>query len=140
MKMLTGISLRALVIALFAFYVAPLIPLSVLTSAPNFFGVESGQRIPLWQSSVLLIFAWFYAIAPVGAAYFAAKLARHQPLLHGLIVGIVGGILVTLWMHSESAAFEYMLALVVVSCGLFGGWLWRYRNDGPAEVSNSDRS
>ena len=126
--MLNGIKLSALLIALFAFYLAPLLPLTVITSIPNFFGAEPGQRFRLWQSPVLLVLAWFYAIAPVGAAYLAAKLARQQPLLHGLIVGLVGATVVTVWVQGDSLEFELLLALLVASCGLFGGWLWRYRN------------
>ena len=126
--MLKGIKLRALLIALFAFYVAPLLPLIVITSIPNFFGAEPGQRFRLWQSPFVLVLAWFYAIAPVGASYFAAKLARQQPLFHGLIVGLVGAVLVVVWVRGDSPVFEVLLALLVASCGLFGGWLWRYRN------------
>jgi hypothetical protein len=74
------------------------------------------------------VVAWFYAFAPVGAAYFAAKLARQQPLLHGLIVGLVGAVLVVVWVRGDSPMFETLVASLVVSCGLFGGWLWRYRN------------
>jgi hypothetical protein len=65
-----------LLIALFAFYIAPLLPLIVISSIPNFFGAESGQRYRLWQSPFLLVLAWFYAIAPVCAGYMAAKLAQ----------------------------------------------------------------
>jgi len=71
--MIRGIRWRALFIALFAFYVAPLLPLIVISSIPNFFDVEPGQRYRIWESPFLLVLAWFYAIAPVGAAYLAAK-------------------------------------------------------------------
>jgi hypothetical protein len=126
--MLKGIKLRALIIALFAFYLAPLLPLIVITSIPNFFGAEPGQRFRIWQSPFVLVLAWFYAIAPVGAAYFAAKLARRQPLLHGLIVGLVGAAFVVLWVRGDGLMFEVVFALLVVGSGLFGGWLWRYRS------------
>jgi len=126
--MIRRIKLRALLISLFAFYVAPLLPLIVISSIPNFFGAEPEQRFRVWQSPFLLVLAWFYAIAPVGAAYFAAKLARQQPLLHGLIVGLVGASLAVLWAHGGTLVFELALALLVLFCGLFGGWLWRYRH------------
>lgn len=136
--MLRGIKLRALLIALFAFYVAPLLPLIVIISIPNFFGADPGQRLRLWQSPFVLVLAWFYAVAPVGAAYFAAKLARQQPLLHGLIVGLVGAVLVIVWVRGDSIAIEVLLASLVVSCGLFGGWLWRHRHgQGSIPPSNS---
>ena len=126
--MIRGVKWRALLISLFAFYVAPLLPLMVISSIPNFFGAEPGQRYRIWQSPFVLVLAWFYAIAPVGAAYLAAKLARQQPLLHGLIVGLVGSLLVVLWVQGGTMVFEAALALLVLACGLFGGWLWRYRH------------
>jgi hypothetical protein len=126
--MIREIKWRAVLIALFAFYVAPLLPLIVISSIPDFFGAEPGQRYRIWQSPFILVLAWFHAIAPVGAAYLAAKLARQQPLLHGLLVGLVGATMVVLWVHSGTVAFEVTLALLVLSCGLFGGWLWRYRH------------
>lgn len=129
MKSLGGIQIRAVLIALFAFYVAPILPLVVLSSAPNFLGElrVPGQRVPLWSEPFMFVLAWFYAFAPIGCGYFAARLARHQPLLHGLIVGIIGGALVALWVRG-AVVFEIGLAILIVSCGLFGGWLWRYRN------------
>lgn len=117
-----------MLIALFAFYVAPLLPLIVIASIPNFFGAEPGQRYRIWQSPFVLVLAWFYAIAPVGAAYLAARLARQQPLLHGLLVGLTGAGMVVLWVHGGTVASEMVLAMLVLSCGLFGGWLWRYRH------------
>jgi hypothetical protein len=125
--MLRSIRIRALLIALFAFYVAPLLALTVLMSVPNLLGVET-DRIPLWLSPLMLSAAWFLAIAPVCSGYFAAKLAQQQPLLHGLLVGIVGAAAVALLGRSDFLVLELVLPLIVVSSGLFGGWLWRYRN------------
>lgn len=125
---MNGIKLRAVLIALFACYVAPILPLTVLSSAPNFFGAAEpvGQRIPLWQSAGSLLLLWFWALAPVTSGYLAAKLAQQQPLLHGLLTGVVGGVLAVLWVRG-AWFFEAIVALVVVSSGLFGGWLWRRR-------------
>lgn len=129
MKIMNGIKLRAVLIALFAFYIAPLLPLTVLSSIPNFFGAAEpvGQRIPLWQSTASLVLLWFWALAPVGSGYLAAKLAQQQPLLHGLITGATGGVLVVFWVRG-SWVFELLFALLVISCGVFGGWLWRRRS------------
>ena len=123
------VKFRAVLIALFACYIAPILPLIVLTSAPNFFGVVEpvGQRIPLWQSAGSILLLWFWALAPLGSGYLAAKLAQQQPLLHGLLTGLFGGALVVLWVQG-AWFFEAALGLLVVSCGLFGGWLWRRRN------------
>jgi hypothetical protein len=128
MKAMNGIQIRAVLIALFAFYAAPILPLIALTSAPNFFGEPPavGQRVPLWSSTGSFLLLWFWALAPVGSGYLAAKLAKQQPLLHGLLTGAVGGALVVLWVRGLWV-FELVLGLLVVACGLFGGWLWRHR-------------
>jgi len=128
MKIMNGIKIRAVLIALFAFYIAPILPLTVITSAQNFFGAAEsvGQRTPIWQSAASFLLLWFWAIAPVGSGYLAARIARQQPLLHGLVAGVVGGVLVVLWVHGMWE-FEFAAAVLIVSCGLFGGWLWRRR-------------
>jgi hypothetical protein len=128
MKMLNGIRWRALGIAVFAFYLAPILPLVVMTSIPNFFGFDPSRGHRLWQTPFVLVLAWFYAVAPVGSGYFAAKLARQQPLLHGLLIGVTGSVLALLWSQGPSYVFKASLALLIASCGLFGGWLWRHRN------------
>jgi len=129
MESMNGIKIRAVLIALFAFYIAPIVPLTVITSAQNFFGAADpiGQRIPIWQSAASLMLLWFWAVAPVGSGYLAAKIAGQQPLFHGLIAGIIGGLFAVLWGNGMWA-FELALALLVISCGLFGGWLWRCRS------------
>ena len=124
-----GVNIRAVLIALFAFYVAPLLPLTVVTSAPFILGADPHQHFSAWHGPVLLVLAWFYSIAPVGAAYLAAHLAKQVPLLHGAIVGIIGAVFAVLWMQSDLVLFELALALLVLSCGIFGGWLWKFRND-----------
>ena len=127
--MIGGIKFRALLISLFAFYIAPVLPLVVVSSIPNFFGAvpSVGERMPLWQSGASLLLLWFWAIAPVGSGYLAAKLAQQQPLLHGLLAGGVGAVLVVLGVRG-AWLFELVLALIVATCGLFGGWLWRRRS------------
>jgi hypothetical protein len=128
MNMLTGIKPSAILIALFAFYVAPLLPLVVLTSIPNFFGFEPTRGHSFWQTPLPFIAAWFLAIAPVCSSYFAAKLAGRQPLLHGLLVGMAGSLFIELTVESKVEFFKPALIAVIVLSGLFGGWLWRYRN------------
>ena len=130
MSFIRQIRVRALVIALFAFYVAPILPLIVLSSllfVSDVAPVVPGQRVYGWRaaSGGMLVVLWFWALAPVAAGYFAAKLARQQPLLHGLLVGMVGAAIAVIWVHGLFV-FEVVLALIITSCGLFGGWLWRH--------------
>jgi hypothetical protein len=127
MPTLSGIRIGAIVIALFAFYVAPLLPLFVLTSAPNFIAEDpKSQTSALY--SVSLITGWFLAIAPVGSGYLAAKLAGRMPLYHGHITGLAGAALVAIAVQGGIVFTKVLLPLVVLTSGLFGAWLWRYRN------------
>ena len=98
MSLTKNIRLRALVIAIFAFYVVPIVPLIVLSSLPivaDGAPPVPGQRVYGWSaaSGGLLIILWYWALAPVGSGYLAAKLAKQQPLLHGLLAGIAGAVL-----------------------------------------------
>jgi fluoride ion exporter CrcB/FEX len=70
----------------------------------------------------------FLVIAPVCASYFAAKLARQQPLLHGLLIGIIGAFIIGFTVYTRDQFTKVTLIAIVVLSGLFGGWLWRYRN------------
>lgn len=132
---MSGIKFGAILISIFAFYVAPALPLTVLTSMPDLFGppMAVGERISLFSFGSLasiflsLVVMWLWALAPFGSGYLAAKLAERQPLFHGLLTGAVGAVLVTLWVRG-SWIFELGFALYVVCCGLFGAWLWRCRD------------
>lgn len=131
MNLAKGVRFRALVIALFAFYVVPIVPLIVLSSLPlaaDGAPPVPGQRVYGWRaaSGGLLVILWFWALAPLGSGYFAAKLAKQHPLLHGLLAGVVGALLVVIWIQGLWA-FEFVLALMIASCGMFGGWLWHRR-------------
>lgn len=128
MGFFSGIQVRAVLIALLMFYVVPIPLLVVLTSIPNFFGFDPTQGHATMQSPFTLALVWFYALAPAGAAYLAAKKARQQPLLHGLVVGVLGSALVVLWVQSEGVVFDIIITLSATSCGVLGGWLWRYRS------------
>lgn len=131
MNLVREIRVRALVIALFAFYVAPVLPLIVLSSLPLAFDGAPpvpGQRVYGWRaaSGWMFVILWFWALAPVGSGYFAAKLAKQQPLLHGLLTGIAGAAIAVLWIQGLFV-FKFVLTLIIASCGFFGGWLWRHR-------------
>lgn len=130
--MLKNIKLGALLIAFLAWYVAPALPLVVISSIPNFFLGDPATRegVPIWQSGALLLLAWIMALAPVGSGYLAAKLAQQQPLLHGLVIGMISGLIAVLWIGAPWL-FELALAALVTCCGFFGGWLWRYRHPQP---------
>lgn len=123
----------AVLIAALASYGAPFLPMLIILSI--FGGPHEPQPL---ISSVLFLLAWWVVMAPATAGYFAAKLAQHQPLLHGLVSGIVCAILMTFLilntrhvdrpqLHPSAIKFVGTF-LLQTCCGLFGGWLWRYRN------------
>lgn len=125
-----GIRIGAVVIALFAFYVVPFLPLVVVTSVPNFLAADpKSQTSALY--SVSLIALWFLAIGPVGSGYLAAKLAGRMPLYHGLITGLAGAALVAIAVQGGILFSKVILPLIVVSSGLFGAWLWKDGNPAP---------
>jgi hypothetical protein len=129
----------AVLIATLASYGAPFPPVLIILSI--FGGPNEPQPL---IASMLFILAWFVVLAPATAGYFAAKMARHQPLLHGLVTGIVCGIamtfLVLMTPHIDRpqlhpSAIKYIGSfLLQTCCGLFGGWLWRYRNRSVIEL------
>jgi hypothetical protein len=60
---------------------------------------------------------------PVLAGYVAATLAKIQPLLHGLLVGVLlGGARVAVAQSSRAVVFAIILC---ATGGLVGGWLFR---------------
>jgi hypothetical protein len=72
MDLFRTIRFRALLIALFAFYVAPVLPLVVLSSMPFAFDGTppiAGQRVYGWRAAVggMSVVLWFWAVAPVGS-------------------------------------------------------------------------
>lgn len=127
--MLKDIKVGALLIAFLAWYIAPALPLLVISSIPNVFLGDPATRdgAPIWQNGALLLLAWVLALAPVGSGYLAAKLAQQQPLLHGLVIGMISGLIAVLWIGAPWL-FELALAALVTCCGFFGGWLWRHRH------------
>lgn len=127
MDLLLSIKWRAVLISLFAFFVAPLPLLFAITSIPNFFGFDPTKPHQLSQSPAALAMLWF-AIAPVGSAYFAAKLAKDLPLLHGLVTGLLCSLAIVLLVRDESVVFDVVALAFVSASGLFGGWLQRYRS------------
>lgn len=124
------ICFRAIVVAMACFYLMPVPALIVVTSIPNFLGFDPTRPHATSHSPVTIVLGWFYVIAPVAAGYMAAKKSRHQPLLHGLVVGVLGGLLVVLWVQGESIFFDVVIPASSACLGVIGGWFWRWRKGG----------
>jgi hypothetical protein len=58
----------------------------------------------------------------------AAKIAKSQPLLHGLLVGVLGSIMFSL-VGPLLVAFVFGL-VVTIPGSVAGAWLWKRRGDG----------
>jgi hypothetical protein len=67
------------------------------------------------------------ALAPVGAAYFAAKLAKKLRCSTALVTGVLTSAAFVLLVRDESIVADVVLTVFVTLSGVFGGWLRRYR-------------
>ncbi|HWJ07660.1 MAG TPA: hypothetical protein VNS57_17920 [Steroidobacteraceae bacterium] len=66
-------------------------------------------------------------MAPVGAGYLAAKLAKAIPLFHGFVTGVLTSAAFVLIIRGEDIVADVVIAVFVTVSGLFGGWLQRFR-------------
>ena len=80
------------------------------------------RQSPLYPFGVLLI----ATIVPAAAGFLAARIARHAPLLHGVLAPSLR-FAFSLYLL-VTAGFDAFFALVILLgplCGLAGGWLGR---------------
>ncbi|MEO6869357.1 MAG: hypothetical protein ABI168_06920 [Ginsengibacter sp.] len=89
-----------------------------------------------WLIVVVLIYRGFYTIL---AGYIVAKLAPGKPMMHALILGIIGTVITIIGTNSASFSdksplwFGYTLALLTIPCLLLGvkiqeNWKFDYKN------------
>jgi len=111
--------ISGLLIGLVAGYVVPGIVLGALFALFEVRQPDGSGEMPLWFSQLPL---FFLAAMPVLAGFLAARIARVQPLLNGLMVGALGGSV--MFMFSQALPFVglAMWALHALG-GLFGAWL-----------------
>ena len=129
----------AILLAAFAAYVVPFVIITVLV-APllGAFSRRGGNG----GAVLFILWALLATLGPVVTGYVAARLAKSQPLLHGLLAGalaalvaieftgfdgVVGGIL--LWASGppmvSSLAMGAITASLFLVGGLAGASLWR---------------
>jgi hypothetical protein len=123
------IHIRAIAVSLFAFFVLPYLIYAGAWGVLEALVGETAQPM-LFEAGVLLMWAWF--LAPLGAGYLVAKLARGMPLWHGLLVGVLAAFLQGIFFRSDIWWVWVGLVAIAISCALFGAWLWRYRHTGTA--------
>lgn len=105
------------------FFFGLLVPFGIFYLAPLFLSLATGER--LGDVPVALTLFWYLSafLAPVLAGYLAARLAGSQPLMHGLVVGMLGATCAVLFNRSVEAA---VITFIVFSAGgIVGGWLWK---------------
>lgn len=119
-SMFAHIQLSALVIGVFAGHAIPFL-VTVLLANGIFDAVEGGNlsvgRFYVW----LIVFIKVLG-AVIGGAV-AARLSRHQPLMHGLLTGIVGCLVMDVFRE-----FSIGLLLYSAFAGIVGGWLFNRFN------------
>ena len=76
-------------------------------------------------------------ICPFGAGYWAARLAQTSPLLHGLLVSLMGALLISLMTRPYSVNTLLFSALWFSALGVTGAWWWRRRAAQSTRVDGS---
>jgi hypothetical protein len=100
-----------------------------------FVGFVTGYSVPVLLACAIPVpvwLLWFWILAPVGAGYVAAKLARGLPLYHGAATSAIGILVFGLISSSRSLAEWVVWNIATLACGVFGAWLWRRYNSGAA--------
>lgn len=88
---------------------------------------RAGEEASKW-------FAWLNTVAfvvavgaPVLGGYLAARISNVQPLLHGLVVGLLGSIFIA--FTSSPGIAGLWAAFVFIPGGIAGGWLRKIERD-----------
>lgn len=127
MRTVTSIRVGAIGLAFFGCYILPtVVGWLVLVTAWNL----APSIVEKSVVAVGLLLFWALFLAPVVAGYLAAKLATVLPLVHGLVVSLLGGILYVIYLTATGNPGLNALWVVplVLLAGLCGAWFYRYRN------------
>lgn len=87
--------------------------------------ISNEENIPT-VSGALILYAWYWIFGPFVAGYLVAKAALIQPLLHGLLVGVVGVLFESIFLRPIWWLWLGMVVMVI-TLSIFGAWIWRYR-------------
>jgi hypothetical protein len=121
---LQGIKFGAVIGVSIFVYALPVFLYVTLGGAISSFSGKDGTPT---LSEAMTLFAWYWALGPFVAGFLVARAARVQPLLHGVIVGVVGVLFESLFLGPGIWWLWLGVAALSISLSLFGAWLWRYR-------------
>jgi uncharacterized membrane protein YeaQ/YmgE (transglycosylase-associated protein family) len=117
--------LKSIGVILLAFVVIAL--LSMLTDfLLESIGVLPNPQKGLFETWAILLVLFYRVVYTILAGFIVAKLAPNRPMLHAIILGIIGTIITVLAVSSPSVAekaplwFGYTLATITVPCLWFG--------------------
>jgi len=119
--MFWNLRVSAVLISLFVGYVIPItffFALGALGAAAS----DSDHFSNVWVSAAITI---SFVLCPATAGYIAARLAKVVPLLHGLVVSVLGASLFSAMSQPFSPAASLFWVLAFSSAGVSGAWLWR---------------
>jgi MFS family permease len=121
------LNLRAVALATALVYVSP--RLIDWLAVPHFRATPVGSET--FASQVLTGIFWLFVVwmlvGPFIAGYFVASLGKRAPILHGLVLGIIGSLVWSLGVPFGPALFEVVRVTLLVGLAVAGAWVWKYR-------------
>ena len=83
----------------------------------------------LFDTGLLLLATAYRSVLSIAGCYITAKLAPSRPILHALVLGVIGvigslvGGIVATQMNLGPLWYPILLAVLSIPIALFGGWL-----------------
>ena len=119
-----SLKVSAVLVGLFAGFVVPYAVLFSVWPMLAFETPDGRTVMPTWFTPIPLL---VFALMPAIAGYISARMAKVQPLLHGLLVGILGA-LGSAFVHGSPVSVA-VWGLICVSGGVAGAWVYRKQAD-----------
>jgi hypothetical protein len=131
LRTLAAIQVGAIGVAFFGCYILPtvvgwLVLVTVWNLAPSLLEASA--------VAVGLLFFWTLFLAPVVAGYLVARFTKSLPLVHGLVVSVLGSALYVIYLTLlvDSGPKALWVVPPVLLAGFCGAWFYRYRSRGAA--------
>jgi hypothetical protein len=112
--------LSALLAGFFAGFLVPYLAFAALLATFQYRDTSGQVTMPGWFIPVPYL---IFVAMPLLAGFVAARVAKVQPMLHGLFVGILGGLATSLVLGMNGLATIALTWVVCLTGGVVGGWL-----------------